>query len=76
MSQGKEYPIQIFFRRFIHPFESCRTNFVVKLGHRDLRTGRFRLDSWLDRGEGYDLFLTEVAAALPDHAVQLSQKEE
>lgn len=72
MSQGNtQYPIQTFLRSFIHPFDSCRTDFVEELGYRDLSIGRFRLDAWLDRGEGYDLFLTQVAALLPDHADEL-----
>ena len=64
MSQGK-YPIQQYLRRLIPPFESCRNDFVQKLGYRNLELGRLHLDSWLDRGEGYLVFLSEVAAAYP-----------
>ena len=42
MSPGKTpYPIQRFLRRFIHPFDSCRTDFVEKLGYRDLEWAAF-----------------------------------
>ena len=70
MSQGK-YPIQKFLRRLIPPFESCRDEFVEKLGYRNLEPGRLHLDAWVNRGEGYAAFLHEIAAAYPDHAAEL-----
>jgi hypothetical protein len=74
MSQGKpQYPIQEVLRRIVGAFESDRTEFVQNLGCRDLETGRLHLDSWLDRGEGHDGFLQQVADAFPDHAGDLGQ---
>ena len=74
MSQGSlRYPIQQFLRRLIPPFESSRTEFVRALGYLDLVEGRLHVDSWLDRAEGHDLFLKEVAAAYPDHTAELEQ---
>lgn len=72
MAQRK-YPIQEFLRTLIPPFESSRTEFVQALGYHNLEVGRLHLDSWLDRGEGYDAFLKQVAAAFPNHAAELEQ---
>ena len=73
MSQGKQDPIQQFLRRLIPPFESSRTEFVQALGYADLELGRSHLDSWLDRGEGYDGFLNQIAEAFPGHVSELQR---
>jgi hypothetical protein len=71
MSQGRQYPIQTLLRSLVGAFESDRSEFVQKLGYGDLEAGRLHLDSWLDRGTGYDVFLKRVAAAFYDHASEL-----
>ena len=74
MSRGAlKCPIQQFLRRLIPPFESCRTEFVRTLGYRNIEVGRLHLDSWLDRGEGYEGLLKHVAAVFPDYAGELQK---
>ena len=74
MSHGAlKFPVQHFLRSLIPPFESSRTEFVQKIGYNNLEAGRLHLDSWLDRGEGYDVFLKRLAGAFPDHAADLEK---
>jgi hypothetical protein len=77
MSQGSlHYPIQQFLRclvPLVPPFESSRTEFVQKLRYHDLEAGRLHLDSWLDRGEGYEGFLKRVSVWHPEHADDLER---
>ncbi len=70
---AQQNPVQRFIRHLVGKFESDRTEMVEQLGYRDLALGRFHLDSWLDRGEGYDRILSEIAAAYPDRAEELER---
>ncbi len=66
-------PVQRFIRHVVGKFESDRTDMVERLGYADFEVGRFHLDSWLERGEGYDRILSEIAAAYPDRAEELAK---
>jgi hypothetical protein len=45
-----------------------RFEFVRALGYRNLERGLRHLNSWLDRGEGNDRILKQIARAYPGHA--------
>lgn len=74
MSQSaSSYPIVQFISRLMQEYGFSRVEFVQALGYRTLDRGLRRLNSWLDRGEGYDRILKQIARAYPGHTYGLEK---
>ena len=73
MSQNgaSQYPIAQIISSLLDEYGFSRVEFVQALGYRDVERGLRRLSSWMDRGEGYDQILKQIAAAYPNHADRL-----
>jgi len=68
MSGTSPYPITQFIAALMDDCGFSRLEFVKALGYHNMERGSRRLNSWLDRGEGYDRILKEIARAYPGHA--------
>ena len=75
MSQGASspYPITTSIAAIMDKHGFSRVEFIQALGYRNIERGRRRLDSWLDRGEGYERILNQIAAVYPAHAEALEK---
>jgi hypothetical protein len=74
MSQSASpYPISQMINRVMEDHGYSTVEFVQSLGHRNIERGLRRLEAWLDRGEGYERILKQIAAAFPNQAEELKK---
>jgi hypothetical protein len=72
MSQGaSQYPIAQFISNLMDEYGFSRVDFIQALGYRDVERGLWRLSLWMDRGQGYDRILKQIAVTYPNHADRL-----
>lgn len=72
MSQGaSSYPISNLLHRLTQQYGPSPTEFIVRLGYRNIERGLLRLQSWIESGDGYPRIIRQIAATYPAIAAEL-----
>jgi hypothetical protein len=69
MSEGApSYPISVLLQQLIERHGPSPTEFVQRLGYRNIERGLRRLRPWLEVGDGFDYIIRQISKTVPDVA--------
>lgn len=72
MSQGaSNYPISQLITRIMDDSGFSCIEFLTSLRYRNLERGLRRLDPWIEKGEGFDLIIKQIATFYPIYAGEI-----
>src|SRR5947208_1441283 len=70
---ASQYPIAQCVSRLMNQYGLSKVEFVQALGYRKTDRGLQRLNSWLERAEGYKCIVQQIASVFPAHAAELQE---
>ena len=72
MSDGaSKYPVSLLLARLIADCGDSPTDFIKRLGYRNIERGLRRLDPWLNNGEGFHRIIRQIIATFPRIEIEL-----